>query len=82
MSELDDETRGIAMAGGLVAFQTIRCLVEKRLISKKDAVMIFERTLTGLEAYPHFDLAVQEARKILDQMAQIITAGPKPTRNP
>jgi hypothetical protein len=73
----EDETRGIALAGQLVAFQTILCLVEKRLITKKDAVTVFERTLTGLEAYPHFDRAVEEARRILDQMAQIVSSSAK-----
>jgi hypothetical protein len=72
----EHETQGVALAGELIVFALIGYMKKKGLLSKEDTVAIYEETLTALEAYPHHDLAVQEARKILDQMAHIAAKAP------
>jgi hypothetical protein len=77
MSTSENETRGIALAAELIVFDLIGHLKAKGILSKEDTITIYERTLVALEAYPHDDLAIREARKILDQMAQIAAKAPK-----
>lgn len=82
MSTREDETLGIALAGELTVFALIGHLKAKGFLSKEETITIYEQTLTALESYPRDDPAVREARKILDQMAQIASSAPKgaPTR--
>jgi hypothetical protein len=77
MSTPEDETRGIALAGELIVFALIGHLKSKGILSKEETIAIYEQTLTTLESYSNLDPSVQEARKILDQMAQIATKAPK-----
>jgi hypothetical protein len=68
---------GIAIAGELVAFELVGILKAKGLLSKDETVAIYENVLQGLESYPQNDPIIGEARKIIDQMAQIAATGPK-----
>ena len=77
MANEENETRGIALAGELLAFTLIGFLKSKGILSYNETVTIYEQTLMALEAYPHDDLSVREARKIVDQMAQIASKAPK-----
>lgn len=73
----EQETLGIALAAELTVFSLIGHMKAKGLLSREETITIYEQTLTALESYPHYDLAVQEARKILDRMAQIASLAPK-----
>lgn len=76
MDQYHTETLGIALAGELTTFSLIGHLLNKGVLSKQEAVAIYEQTLMALEAYPQFDEAIQVARRILDQMAAIASKAP------
>jgi hypothetical protein len=78
---MDDEhinqIGGMAMAGEMIAFNLIGILKAKGLLSKEETVAIYENVLQTMERFPRNDPIVGEARKIIDQMAQIAATGPK-----
>ncbi len=76
------ETRGITMAGEMVSFALIGHLLNKGVLTKAETVAIYEQVLSALEAYPQFDKAVEVARRILDQMADIASKAPPSVPKP
>jgi len=83
---MDDEhinqIGGIAIAGELIAFELIGILKAKGILSKEETVAIYENVLQALERYPKNDPMIGEARKIIDQMAQIAATSPKGAGGP
>ena len=73
---------GTAMAGELIAFNLIGVLKAKGILSTEETVAFYENVLQAMERYPKNDPMVGEARKIIDQMAQIAATAPKGTGAP
>jgi hypothetical protein len=71
----ENETRGIALAGLLIAFAHISYVDKKGIIPKPDAVDLFQGALEIVEIYPANDPGIPVARQLVDFLARIVATG-------